>query len=360
MPARHHELRERTPLPEPNRLIEVLQTFPDTRHLRAGDLIPLRVKGVNHDHVRLRGAGLVLRLPRRTPWLGDPAAQLALEAAAFRRAEPSGVTPRLLRTIEPSPALPLGGLLVEDIEGGPPNLPSDLLAIAHALARLHKLPLPSVPGRPPLPDHSVIGPVAATLEIIERQRPFLTQIHCAPETIAALEQEYAWARRYAADARPETQPIALVGTDTHPGNFILRPSGGAVLVDLERVCYGSPAIDLAHATLSTSTHWDLEVQAELSQEDVLAFYQTYLEAIGPRASATLAPWLLPARRLTWLRTTMWAVRLGVLIEEKALELSGMLAAHTRAWLDRFLSPAEIARVRAEWLEGTGVMIRVGS
>jgi hypothetical protein len=225
---------------------------------------------------------------------------------------------------------------------------------------LHALPLPPASERPPLPDHSAIGPIAATLEIIERQRPFLAQIRCAPETIAALEQECVWARRYAAETRADVQPIALVGTDTHPGNFVMRSNGSSVLVDLERVCYGSPAIDLAHATLPTSTHWDLEVQADLSHEDVRTFYRIYLRAIGANASAALAPWLQPARRLTWLRSTMWAVRLGVLIEEKALDLNGALAAHTRVWLDRFLSPAEIADIRAEWLEGTGLGAEIGS
>jgi aminoglycoside phosphotransferase (APT) family kinase protein len=297
---------------------------------------------------------LILRLPRQTPWLGDPSTQLSVEAAAFRRAEPSGVTPRLTAVIEPSPVLPLGGLLVEDVAGHPPRLPADLAAIASALERLHGLSLPTKAERPPLPDHATVGPIAATLAFIERQRPYLAAGRFTPETIAALDQEYAWACRYAAETRAEDQPIALVGTDTHPGNFIVRPDGSAVLVDLERVCYGSPAIDLAHATLRTSTFWDLEVQTELGPGDTQMFYRNYLNAVGPARAEVLASWLLPARRITWLRTMMWAVRLSTLIDEAALQLEGQLAAHTRYWLDRFLQPFEIAQISAEWRDGKGI------
>ena len=337
-------------------LLQVLSAFPETRSLGLEDLVPLPSKGVNHDHLRLRGTGLLLRLPRRTPWLGDPVAQLALEAAAFRRAEPAGVTPRLVAVIEPSASLPLGGLVVEDIEGHAPRLPDDLDAIAEALARLHSPPLPPLGERPPLPDHSAIGPIAATLTIIETQRPFLDRARLAPETIAALAEDYAWARRYATETSPGNQPIALVGTDTHPGNFVIRRDGRAVLVDLERVCYGSPAIDLAHATLYTSTTWDLEVQAVLSPAEVAGFYRRYLAEVGPERAALLRPWLGPSRRLTWLRTMMWAVRLRALDESGRLSLNPRLAHHIRARLDDFFDPGTVARVRAEWLQGAALEV----
>jgi len=142
-----------------------------------------------------------------------------------------------------------------------------------------------------------------------------------------------------------------VGTDTHPGNFILRGDADAVLVDLERVCYGSPAIDLAHATLYTSTTWDLEVQAVLSPEDVSAFHHAYLDEIGPERAAVLRLWLGPARRLTWLRTMMWAVRLRALDESRQLSLDPRLARHIRVRLDDFFDPRTVAGVRAEWLQG---------
>jgi len=332
-------------------LIDALSQLPETRGLRAGDVVPMIAKGVNHDHYRLGRMAMVLRVPRATPWAGDAGAQLAGEAAAFERAQPAGVTPRLIAALPPTPALPRGALVVEEIQGREPELPRDLPVIAQALARLHALPLPPASARAPLPDHGLEGPVAATLATIARQREFLPRADLEPATRAALEAELAEAERSALGIAPAEQPLALVGTDTHPGNFILRGDADAVLVDLERVCYGSPAIDLAHATLYTSTTWDLEVQAVLSPDDVSGFYREYLAQVGAERAALLRPWLLPARRLTWLRTMMWAVRLRALDESGDLSLNPRLARHIRARLNDFFDPGTVARVRAEWLQG---------
>jgi aminoglycoside phosphotransferase (APT) family kinase protein len=329
-------------------LIDALSRLAATRNLRADDVEPMTAKGVNHDHYRLGRTGLVLRVPRATPWAGDAAAQIEGEAAAFARAEPAGVTPRLTAVLPRTPALPRGALVVEEIVGRLPALPRDLPAIARALARLHAMPLPPPAARAPLPDHGVDGPVAATLAVIARQLEFLRQVDLARETRAALEDEYAEAKRLAARATPAEQPLSLVGTDTHPGNFIIRPDGRAILVDLERVCYGSPAIDLAHATLYTSTTWDLEVQAVLSRDDVSAFYRDYLATVAPARATELHRWLLPARRLTWLRTMVWAVRLRALTDHGQLALAPALARHIENRLADFFNPATVARVREEW------------
>jgi Phosphotransferase enzyme family len=333
-----------------NGFVDILRSHPATRTLRAADVVALTAKGVNHDHYAIRGAGLVLRVPRATPWAGDAAAQIESEAAAFARAGPSGATPRLEAVLPPTTALPRGALLVEEIVGRVPRLPEDLPALAEALARLHSLPLPPPEERPPLPDHGILGPLAATLAVIARQREFLPQIELAPATRAGLDEEYAYARQGAADASRGAQPLALVGTDTHPGNFIIRVDGSAVLVDLERVCYGSPAIDLAHATLYTSTTWDLEVQAVLTSDEVSGFYRHYHATVGPTAAGLLRPWLMASRRLTWLRTMMWAVRLQVLDARNELDFEPRLARHIRARLEDFFNPAIVARVRAEWLD----------
>ena len=332
-------------------LIDVLSQIAATRNLRADDVVPMTAKGVNHDHYRLLGTGLVLRVPRATPWAGDATTQLVGEAAAFERAHPAGVTPRLVAALPPTPAVPRGALVVEEIVGRQARLPRDLPAIAQALARLHALPLPPPAKRPPLPDHGVEGPFAATLGVIAQQREFLPRVDLAPATRAALDDEYAEAERYSGSIAPAAQPLALVGTDTHPGNFIIR-ADRAVLVDLERVCYGSPAIDLAHATLYTSTMWDLEVQAVLTRDEVASFYRRYHAEVGPERATTLRPFLLLARRLTWLRTVMWAVRLRAVIESGRMPLESRLARHVEARLADFFDPATVARVRAEWLSAS--------
>lgn len=335
----------------PAALLDILRALPATADIRAGDVAPMTAKGVNHDHLRVEGRGLILRVPRAVPWIPDAAAQLAGEAAAFRRASPAGVTPKLVAMLPPSAPLPRGALLVEEIFGRAPQLPADLPAIATALARLHALPLRPPAERPPLADHGTTGPIAATVAFIGQQREFLARIAIAPAARAALEAELTWAERYAAETPVAMQPLALVGTDTHPGNFIIRADGGAVLVDLERVCYGSPAIDLAHATLYTSTTWDIEVQAVLSRAEVEGFYRRYLAAAGTARTAELRPWLLPARRLTWLRTMMWAARWRALAERDALSVEARLRDHITRRLADFFRSEIVEQVRAEWLAG---------
>ena len=339
-----------------NALAHALAACPAARKPAARDLVAMTAKGVNHDHYRLVGRGLVLRVPRATPWAGIAEEQLRIEAEAFRRAEPAGVTPRLLAVLPPGASLPRGALLVEEVAGPPPRLPGDLPALAQALARLHALKLPRPDARPPLPDHGALGPMAATLAVIAGQRVHIEAARVPPETRAALDAEYDWARGCAAKADPAEQPLALVGTDTHPGNFVMRAPGEAVLVDLERACYGAPAIDLAHGTLMTSTTWDLEVQAVLDRADVERFYRCYLDLVDTAQARRLRPWLVPARRLTWLRTMMWAVRWRALAEGGGLDLDPRLASHIRQRLDDFFAPATVARLRAEWLEGPSLAI----
>jgi hypothetical protein len=315
----------------------------------------MREKGIAHAHFSLKRHGLVLRVPRLSQWALPATENLAYQAACFRRAEPSGATPRLRAVLPVSADLPRGALLVEAIVGRPPRLPAEMSNLAKALARLHALPLPARADRPPLADHSRLGPIAGTLAVIERQVPALDDPGLPAATRDALLQELAWARRLASDTEGADQPIALVGTDTHPGNFILRASGEAVLVDLEKALYGSPAIDLAHCSLATSTTWDLDVQTVLSRDEITAFYTSYLDRVGAQAAARLRPWLAPCRRLTWLRTMMWCVRWRVAAARSA-EWSGslvdaVLLAHIRARVNHFFEPETVAVMRAEWLEG---------
>src|SRR5215831_14881205 len=102
----------------------------------------------------------------------------------------------------------------------------------------------------------------------------------------------------------QTQPLTVALADTHPGNFLVDRDGVAWFVDLEKVHVGSPAIDLAHATLATSTLWHPDVGKVLSRDETRRFYTQYLEKVGSTQAKALEPWLQPMRRLTWLRTTL--------------------------------------------------------
>ena len=69
-----------------------------------------------------------------------------------------------------------------------------------------------------------------------------------------------------------------------------------------------------------------------------------------RSASRLRPWLLPARRLTWLRTMMWAARWRALAERDALTVEERLRDHIAERLEDFFRPETVAQVRAEWLD----------
>ena len=114
--------------------------------------------------------------------------------------------------------------------------------------------------------------------MIERQAPYFAKANLAPETLAHLNAELEWVRTLPTTPAP---PITLVGTDTHPGNFLIDAEGKAWFVDLEKATDGLPAIDLAHATLYTSTTWDPDVAAVLSPAETASFYETWSQNAPP-------------------------------------------------------------------------------
>lgn len=300
--------------------------------VRAHDLEPMRAKGLVHAHVRIAGARAVLRIPRLSSFGYEAAANLDYQAACFRRAAASGHVPRLIGSIAPEPGVPWGALIISEIEGGTPPMPDGLPAIARALAAIHALPVPPEDERPPIPSHA--DPVAATLDVIEAQARFLPDAGLPPDSRAQIDEELARARRFAETAAGADIPIALVGTDTHPGNFMMQPDGAAIFVDLEKMLYGAPAIDLAHATVYTSTMWDADVATALSADDVAAFYAAYFAALPDGLAGRIRPWCAPLRRFTWLRTTTWCAKWRVESEDGA------------AWSAARHDPAYISSVRA--------------
>ena len=334
-------------------LIDVLRRalagVPRLAGLAEAPLAPLPGRGVAHDHftaegVTFDGVPVVLRVPRVSQWGLAPERQLAYEAAAFQRAEPSGVTPRFFGTVPAQPGLAMGALAVELIAGRKPHLPRDLAPIAASLARIHALPVPE--ERAPLRVHA--DPIAETLKAIREQAAFAREAGLAPTAAAAIQAELATAESLALTARP-APVLTLTGSDTHPGNFLVA-DGRAVFVDLEKALYGNPAADLAHATLYTSTMWDPDCAARLAPAEVGDFYEAYFAAVTPALAGAIKPWVRPLRRLVWLRTLTWCVRWRVLSKREGgwskERLAPDHAAHIERTVADYVDPDRIASIRA--------------
>ena len=335
-----------------------LARLPEFGDVAMDALEPMRVKGLVHEHIRVRGRNVVLRVPHWSQFGLDPATNLAYQTACFERAGPSGATPRLRGVVPIQPGLPYGALVVDEIAGRAPRLPDDMAAIAECLAAIHNLPVPSESDRAPLFVHA--DPVAGALGFIEAQAAFLPKIEIADDARRQIEDEIAWARGFAAEAQGRDQPITLVATDTHPGNFLVEDGGKAVFVDLEKALYGSPCIDLAHASVYTSTMWDADIAASLAQDEIDRFYSRYLDLVPADLGERLRPWLIPLRRLTWLRTTTWCIKWTAesagAADAAGQQTSGWAArrrdpaliAGVRARIADYFDPETIARIRRDW------------
>jgi len=335
-----------------NSLLAALRERPAFSALTAGDLEPLPATGTAHGHVRLPG-GLLARVAYAHE--GDPTAvaRLLAQAAAFRHLAPAGHTPGLHDVIEPRPGLPGGALIVDFIEGRAPRLPDELAAIANTLVHIHSLPT----ARVPIPRQK--NPFIETLEAIEQNAMrFLDKAVPDSGARAEIAEELRLMRGMALAFAQRDQPLTVALADTHPGNFIVDRAGTAWFIDLEKVHVGSPAIDLAHATLATSTLWHPAVGKVLSPGEVKGFYDAYFDKVGPGQAALLAPWVVPMRRLTWLRTTLFMARWRVQTRNPRdpadptqwsdAGLEPAMKAHIDAHIDQCFRRETIQSIRAEW------------
>jgi hypothetical protein len=336
-------------------LLAALRERPRFASLTAEDLEPLPATGTAHGHVRLPG-GLIARVAYA--YEGDPgaAARLDVQAAAFRLLAPSKCTPVLHDVLLPREGLPGGALIVDRIVGHVPTLPRDLGAMAASLAILHSLK-PPLAGSP-IPRQK--NPFLETLELIEQNAlRFLDRAVPDQGARAEITEELGLVRGLASAVAGRPQPLTIALADTHPGNFIMTSAGTAWFVGLEKVHIGSPAIDLAHATLPTSTLWHPEVGKILTRGQVAGFYAQYLAKVGEARAAELEPWLMPMRRITWLRTTMFMARWRVQTRQPRdpddpgqwsdAGLEPAMKVHLHARIDQCLGRDQVRAIRAEWL-----------
>lgn len=321
---------------------------------QAPDLQLLNDKGLAHWHVRLQGSGLLARIPKQSQMALGAMDNLRYEAACFERAAPSGHVPRLARVIAPSPGLPWGALLVEDIDGVPADSPAHIDAIMRALAAIHALPVAPGPARAPLLNDS--DPLAGMLAQVRAQACYLDDPSVAASTRRVLQRRLQLVPGMLALVCQGLAP-RLITFDAHPGNFLITPSGKAVLVDLEKCRYSYPPLDLAHATLYTSTSWDVSAAFELSPAQVASAYATWMAGAGDMAGA-YARAFVSLRELMWLWSVTWCAKWLVESTRPRSRSAGgedwsqdnseaALIAHVRARVADYLSPPTIARVQAE-------------
>lgn len=341
-----------------------LHDLPDLADLAGLPLRALPTTGLAHDHVLIGQSGWLFRVPRQSQMRLDARRNLDYQAACFARCGASGHTPRYRGLIPPSEALPMGALVVEAINGAVAELPRDLPAIARSLAAIHGLPLPPAETRAPLRDAR--DPLAATLEEVHHQASFFRAAKLASESEAMIGEEIDAVTKTAA-ALEQPPPVTLISFDAHPGNFLISQTADigtrAVLVDLEKARYGGAGFDLAHATLYTSTTWDVATYSEPSHTEIAAFYADWLAAMPPDLAEQLRPHLLLMRRLMWLWSVtwcaMWRVQSGAARREdkhaaadtedwSSENTQDSLIAHVRGRVDCYLSPEIVARVRQDW------------
>ena len=335
-------------------LLAALKERPRFADLTSEDLEPLPATGTAHGHVRLPG-GLIARVAFAYEGDAGAAAQLETQAAAFRLLAAGKRTPVLHDIVPPRAGLPGGALIVDRIEGHVPVLPRDLGAIAATLAVVHSMKKP--PAASPIPRQK--NPFIETLAAIEQNAVrFLDKAVPDQGARAEIAEELRLMRGMALAFAKRPQPLTIALADTHPGNFIMTPDRTAWFVDLEKVHVGSPAIDLAHATLPTSTLWHPEVGRILTPGQVAGFYAAYLARIGETRAAALEPWLMPMRRLTWLRTTLFMARWRVQTRQPRdpadpgqwsdAGLEPAMKAHIQARIDQCFDRNSIRAFRAEW------------
>lgn len=345
-------------------LRQALARHPALDALADEPFLPLNDTGLAHWHVRLGSSKRLARIPKHSQMRLGPAENLAYQAACFDRAQVSGHTPMLQGSLQPAPDLPMGALIVQWVGGRPAQFPDDLDAVVEALAAIHNLPLPPAGARPPL--SSPIDPLAAMLTEIRRQADYLDRAGLAEGAAAAIRQELAWAQELVqATPRP---PRSLIAFDAHPGNFLVSPRGDAVLVDLEKARYAPPGFDLAHATLYTSTTWDVSSRAVLSHEEIARAIRSWSDWVDPLLARGMRGWFLPLRRLMWLWSITWCAKWRVLSDKPPRQLANTqgsaedwsaarseqaLIAHVKDRVDHYLDGGTIALVRREWLDRDG-------
>lgn len=325
----------------------------------------LKAKGLAHDHVRIVGTGWLARIPKQSQMRLNVTDNLAYQQACFERASRAGHAPQCIRLLAPCPSLPRGALIVQEIVGRSAQLPADLPLMAQRMGAMHRAALPRADQSAPL--IYAQDPLHAMRDEVQAQSLYLKPADLEPEVFRHIESQLAQFHALCqASQRPTRRLIAF---DGHPGNFVITDAGGtekAYLVDLEKCRYSYPSLDLAHATLYTSTTWDIDTHTVLTPQEVMATYSVWGKYVDSELAHDALHWHLPLRRAMWLWSVTWCAKWRVASRAAAAQsqdgedwsdenLDPALAAHVRERVDHYLSSAGIELVKAEFEQLTELM-----
>ena len=324
-------------------------------------LQPMAAKGLAHDHVRLVGSGLLARIPKQSQMRLGVQDNLQYQQACFDRAMACGHVPGCIQRLQPTAQLARGALLVQEIEGRPASLPEDLPRLMQTLAAIHALPVPSQKDAAPL--LYTDDPLLAMLQEIKLQAAYMPSANLQSAVLQEISEELSTLQTLCeTTARPERRLIAF---DGHPGNYVVTQAGTdnskAYLVDLEKCRYSYPGFDLAHATLYTSTTWDMCSHVVLSTEEVSNAYSSWEQYVGSSLAASAAPWHIALRRAMWLWSITWCAKWRVASQAatslskddedwSAEQLDKPLATHVKERVDHYLTAACVQNVRADFAD----------
>jgi Phosphotransferase enzyme family len=336
--------------------------LPDRRAWIQARLEPLKAKGLAHDHIRLLGTGLLARIPKQSQMQLAALDNLRYQQACFKRASGAGYAPACAQVLQPCEQLPRGALIVQEIVGRAAQLPQDMPLIAASLAALHRAVLPPESERVPLinaPD-----PLQAMWDEVNTQAAYLPQADLPSQVSRKIQAELA---RFQTLCQSAARPMRrLIAFDGHPGNFVIASDTQhentqrekAYLVDLEKCRYSYPSFDLAHATLYTSTTWDIDSHTVLDVKDVEAMYRAWGMHVDSALAQDARHWHVPLRRAMWLWSVTWCAKWRVASKAarkasqdgedwSAQNVDSGLAAHVRERVDHYLNDEAVAWVIEE-------------
>jgi len=328
----------------------------------AGDpLRPMRLRNLSHEHVQVAEFG-VLRMPIALPSELHWTAWADFQAEAYTTLSRLGLAPRFLAALESSQALPNGGALIDLVKGRLPALPVDFRRLARFLADMHQMPVP-MPEMRGLP--SFEDPLQRVAQLISDQGRYVKDAPVSEAVRAALEDELGWLADFTKSGwvRRGSPPFGLSRGRIHPGDFLIDQEGDVMLIDVENCHYGLPTLDVGALSIYPATVWDMSLQAELSEDDVLNFHIDYLEALDPRLRAQSQPWLAPARRIATLRVLtwccMWLVRHRRPGDQWAADRRppGIIA-HQRGLCQHLTSDNVVHALQSEWQDQQGLCARI--